>query len=74
MKEQKRKWPWLFIALDVFGAVLAAVGILDLLGNGGLGAWLFLVAGLLLMLPLILNILNAIPKNGTGTDKHKGEY
>jgi hypothetical protein len=72
MNKQKRKWPLLLLVLDILGAIIVALGIIEYLGTSSLNAVLLLVAGLFLMLPLILHILKLVPRKGT--DKSKGEY
>lgn len=63
------KWPILLLVLDILGAIIAAAGIIEFLDTSSLNAVLLIVAGLLLMLPLILHILKRLPRNGTGKDK-----
>ncbi|TNF07793.1 MAG: hypothetical protein EP323_02565 [Gammaproteobacteria bacterium] len=57
-KEKKFNIPVSLILLDMFGAVLAAIGILGLMEEGALGDYLLLAGGILLMMPLVLHILN----------------
>ncbi|MEH6468236.1 MAG: hypothetical protein V7725_01340 [Porticoccus sp.] len=68
MKKLKRKWPILLLVLDFLGAIIAAAGIIEFLDTGSLNAVLLIVAGLLLMLPLILHILKRLPRNGIDKD------
>ena len=72
MNKQKRKWPLLLLVLDILGAIIVALGIIEYLDASSLNSVLLLVAGLFLMLPLILHILKLVPRKGT--DKSKGEY
>jgi len=72
MNKQKRKWPILLLVLDLLGAIIAALGLIEYLDTGSLNAVLLLIVGLLLMLPLILHILKLMPRKGT--DKSKGEH
>ncbi|MBQ0712805.1 MAG: hypothetical protein KBT53_07590 [Porticoccus sp.] len=72
MNKQKRKWPILLLVLDLLGAIIAAVGLIEYLDTGSLNAIILLVAGLFLMLPLILHILKLMPRKGTGNSK--GEH
>ncbi|WP_461518599.1 hypothetical protein [Porticoccus sp.] len=60
MDTQKRKIPVFLILLDLVGAILVAVGILGALDEGSPGDYLLVVAGLVLMLPLVLHILNRL--------------
>ena len=50
------KIPYRLILLDLVGAVLAPMGILQLIDGGGVAAWIMTVVGFLLMLPLVLMI------------------
>ena len=61
MGKQKRSIPVALILLDLLGAILVAIGILGALDEGSVGDYLLLAAGLVLMLPLVLNILNRMP-------------
>ncbi|TNE95431.1 MAG: hypothetical protein EP324_00065 [Gammaproteobacteria bacterium] len=58
MDTQKSKIPVFLILLDLVGAILVAIGILGALDEGTVGDYLLLAAGLVLMLPLVLYILN----------------
>ena len=58
-KKTGRSIPWQLIVLDLVGAFLFAVGLLRFIGDGG--GFLYMVAGIVLMTPLILHILK-IPK------------
>lgn len=66
------KWPLLLIVLDILGAIIAAIGILEFIENGSFNALLLIGAGLCLMLPLTLYILKLLPQSGTN-DKPEGE-
>ena len=73
MKKIVSKWPLLLIALDILGAIIAAVGILEFIENGSLNALLLIGAGLCSMLPLTLHILKLLPQTGADRDKSDGE-
>ena len=60
MVKNMTKWPILLIALDLVGAIIAAVGILKFIENGSFNAFLLIVVGFCLMLPLILHILKPV--------------
>lgn len=62
MEKKKIDIPVALILLDLVGAVLAAMGILGALNEGGPSDYLMVVAGFLLMLPLVLHILNRLQK------------
>ncbi|MEZ5528864.1 MAG: hypothetical protein R3E57_02820 [Porticoccaceae bacterium] len=62
MEKKKIDIPVALILLDLVGAVLAAMGILGALNEGGASDYLMVVAGFLLMLPLVLHILNRLQK------------
>lgn len=51
----KRRFPWRLLALDFAGAALVAVGIFRFVSEGG-GVFL-IIAGLVMMMPLVLHIL-----------------
>ncbi len=51
----KRRFPWWLLALDFVGAALVAVGIYQFVSEGG--GVLLIVAGLVMMIPLVLHIL-----------------
>jgi len=55
------KIPPKLIVLDLVGALLAAVGLLDLMGDGGADGIAYVTIGVLLMLPLILHIIKSLP-------------
>ena len=55
------KIPPKLILIDLVGAVLVAMGVLDLMDDGGVDGIAFVVVGMLLMLPLIVHILNNVP-------------
>lgn len=62
MEKKKIDIPVALILLDLLGAVLAAMGILGALNHGDPGDYLMVLAGFLLMLPLVLHILNRLRK------------
>ncbi|WP_438951528.1 hypothetical protein [Porticoccus sp.] len=66
------KVPYRLILLDLLGAVLAAMGILQLIDGGGVSAWIMTIAGFLLMIPLVLIIfrLLAAPQS---REHHRGD-
>jgi hypothetical protein len=72
MRKIVSKWPLLLIVLDILGAIIAAIGILEFIENGSFNALLLIGAGLCLMLPLTLYILKLLPQSGTN-DKPEGE-
>lgn len=74
MVKKHARWPILLLALDMLGAIIAAVGIIEYLDSGGVQAVLTVVAGLLLMLPLILHILKLLPARDKKTQKPDGEH
>jgi hypothetical protein len=74
MKKNTVEWPILLLVLDILGAIIVAVGIIEFLDTGSLKAVLFTVVGLLLMLPLILHILNFFPSKNMGKNKPDGEH
>ncbi|MFA5631015.1 MAG: hypothetical protein WC997_05855 [Porticoccaceae bacterium] len=61
-KGQLFSLPWTLVALDVVGAVLAARGIY-LYVSESRGTF-HILAGLLLMLPLVLHLINPGPRAG----------
>lgn len=61
MAKNMTKWPISLIALDLVGAIIAAVGILKFIDNGSFNALLLIVVGFCLMLPLILHIFKLLP-------------
>jgi len=71
--ENTRKWPILLLVLDLLGAIMIAVGIIEFLETGSLNAVLLLIAGLFLMLPLVLHILKLLPDKSTDNGKSDGE-
>lgn len=62
MEKKKIDIPVALILFDLVGAVLAAMGILGALNEGDPSDYLMVVAGFLLMLPLVLHILNRLQK------------
>ena len=56
------------IVLDLVGALLVAVGVLNMMGEGGIEGVVYFVVGLLLMVPLITHILKSIP-SGRNQDR-----
>ncbi|WP_461481045.1 hypothetical protein [Porticoccus sp.] len=60
MDRQKINIPVSLILLDLLGAILVAIGILGALDEGGPADYLLVAAGLVLMLPLVLHILNRL--------------
>ena len=61
MTGSKLKIPPKLIVLDLVGALLVAVGVLKMMGEGGIEGVVYFVVGLLLMVPLITHILKSIP-------------
>ena len=84
MVKNTTKWPISLVALDLVGAIIAAVGILKFIENGSFNALLLVVVGFCLMLPLTLHILKLLPRKstkskdmedkGTEKDKPNGEH
>lgn len=68
------KLPAWLLALDVLGAIIAAVGIFEFIDSGGTGSVVFIVVGFLLMLPLILHILKLLPAENRASEKSDGEH
>ncbi|MCB1668909.1 MAG: hypothetical protein R3E73_07195 [Porticoccaceae bacterium] len=62
------KIPPKLIVLDLVGALLVAVGVLNMMGEGGIEGVVYFVVGLLLMVPLITHILKSIP-SGRNQDR-----
>ena len=60
MDKRTPRIPFALILLDLVGAVLAAVGILGAMDEGGLSDYLLVLGGLILMLPLVLHILKRL--------------
>lgn len=60
MTGSKLKIPPKLIVLDLVGALLVAVGVLNMMGEGGIEGVVYFVVGLLLMVPLITHILKSI--------------
>lgn len=74
MAKNTTKWPISLVALDLVGAIIAAVGILKFIDNGSFNALLLVVVGFCLMLPLIRHILKLLPRKGTEKGKSNGEH
>lgn len=74
MVKNTAKWPKLLFVLDILGAIIAAIGIMEFLDNGSIEAVLLVVAGLVLMLPLILHILKRLPAKRSASENSDGEY
>ena len=74
MAKNTIKWPISLIALDLVGAIIAAVGILKFIDNGSFNALLLIVVGFCLMLPLILHIFKLLPRKGIKNNKPHGEH
>tara|TARA_R110001592_G_scaffold363370_1_gene685405 strand:- start:21643 stop:21867 length:225 start_codon:yes stop_codon:yes gene_type:complete len=74
MMKNTIKWPKFLLVLDILGAIIVAAGIIEYLDTGSLNSALFIVAGLLLMLPLTLHILKLFPGKGMGKNKPDGEH
>lgn len=74
MVKNMTKWPISLIALDLVGALIAAVGILKYIENGSFNALVLVVVGFCLMLPLIFHILKLLPRKGSEKDKSNGEH
>jgi hypothetical protein len=55
------------------GAVLAAIGILPLIGGGGVAAWVMTGVGFLLMMPLVLAIFRLLASPGSKQNDHRGD-
>ena len=70
MKEIK-KWPLGLFVLDLLGAIMAAIGIMGFIDNGGTDELLLIIVGLCLMLPLILHILKLLPSADSRKEKDK---
>lgn len=68
MTGSKLKIPPKLIVLDLVGALLVAVGVLNMMGEGGIEGVVYFVVGLLLMVPLITHILKSIP-SGRNQDR-----
>jgi len=60
MDKRTPRIPFALILLDLVGAVLAAVGILGAMDEGGPSDYLLVLGGLILMLPLVLHILKRL--------------
>ncbi|WP_339641451.1 hypothetical protein [uncultured Porticoccus sp.] len=67
------KIPYRLILLDLVGAVLAAMGILQLIDGGGVAAWIMTVVGFLLMMPLVLAIFRLLASPGSKQNHHQGD-
>ena len=67
------KIPYRLILLDLVGAVLAAMGILQLIDGGGIPAWIMTVVGFLLMMPLVLAIFRLLASPGSKQNYHQGD-
>ena len=67
------KIPYRLILLDLVGAVLAAMGILQLIDDGGAAAWAMTVVGFLLMMPLVLAIFRLLASPGSKQHDHRGD-
>jgi hypothetical protein len=74
MAKNTIKWPVSLVALDLVGALIAAIGILKYIEHGSFNALLLIVVGFCLMLPLILHIFKLLPRKGTERDKPNGEH
>lgn len=74
MAKNTTKWPISLVALDLVGAIIAAVGILKFIENGSFNALLLVVVGFCLMLPLILHIFKLLPRKGIKNNKPDGEH
>lgn len=70
---ESRKIPYRLILLDLVGAVLAAMGILQLIDGGGVAAWIMTVLGFLLMMPLVLAIFRSLASPGSEQNHHRGD-
>jgi hypothetical protein len=67
------KIPYRLILLDLVGAVLAAMGILQLIDGGSVAAWVMTVVGFLLMMPLVLAIFRLLASPGSKQNDHRGD-
>tara|TARA_R110000851_G_scaffold181511_2_gene330071 strand:+ start:592641 stop:592874 length:234 start_codon:yes stop_codon:yes gene_type:complete len=67
------KIPYRLILLDLVGAVLAAMGILQLIDGGGVAAWIMTIVGFLLMMPLVLAIFRLLASPGSKQNGHRGD-
>lgn len=67
------KIPYRLILLDLVGAVLAAMGILQLIDSGGVAAWIMTIVGFLLMMPLVLVIFRLLASPGSKQNGHRGD-
>lgn len=72
IKTEKKRLAWL-ILIDIVGAVIAAIGVIDFAGDGNTGSLLMIVVGLCFMLPLILYIPKLLPRKSTEKNNSTGE-